>query len=485
MGKQFDYDMVIIGSGPAGQRAAIQAGKLGKRVAVVEGNPRFGGVCLHDGTVPSKSFREAIMHLSGFRERAHYGQAYRVKEDISMTDLTSRCSGIESECEQTVRSQIIRNKVQIIEGFAQFEDAHHVRVIGANFEKLLSTEFVLIATGTRPVRPAAFEFDGRIIHDSDTILHFADMPKTMSIVGGGVIGCEYGSMFAALGVKVTIVEARSTVLGFVDREMVEALVYTMRQHKVQIITDDKVIRCAVSPDGRAVTYLESGKRVVTDILLVSAGRQGNVEKLNLQSVGIKPTDRGTIAVNENFQTSVENIYAVGDVVGAPALASTGLEQGRRAACHAFGLRDKSSSIPLPFGVYTIPEIAMIGKTESELSSKRVPYEVGIARFGELDRGKIIGDDCGVLKILFDRHSLKILGVHIIGESACELIHVGQAVMGLDGGIDFLAQAVFNYPTLAQAYKTAALDGLNKVIATSGLTDDVSVPEHLAQGAIDK
>ena len=468
---KYEYDLVAIGSGPGGQKAAIQAVKLGKKVAIVDSNPLVGGVCLHDGTIPSKSFREAILHLSGYRERFHYGAAYRVKHNIEMHDLTHRCAGIVMDTEQTIRSQLLRNRVEIHHGFGSLVDPHQVKVKNANKEEILATENVVIATGTRPWRPNGFDFDGKSIHDSDTILHMTGLPKSLSIVGGGVIGCEYGSMFAALGIKVTIVEQSPGILGFVDRELVDSLVCHLREQKCTIITSDKVVRCARSPDGRAVTYLESGKRIVTEALLVSAGRSGNVEGLNLEAVGIQVDDRGRIKVNQHHQTTVPNVYAVGDVVGSPALASTALEQGRRAACHAFGLRDRTFDMPLPYGVYTIPEISMIGMTEQQLSQARVPYETGVARFSEVERGKIIGESTGVLKILFHRGTLQLLGVHIIGEAAAELVHIGQTVMGFQGGIDYLANAVFNYPTLSQAYKTAALDGLNKVIDTQGLPDE--------------
>ncbi len=476
-GKPLEYDLVVIGSGPGGQKAAIQAAKLGKRTAIIDSKTVVGGVCLHDGTIPSKSFREAIMHLSGFRERKHYGQAYRVKHNIEMRDLTSRTDGIVVDIEQTMRSQLLRNKVEIHHGFGSIVDANHVKVRNGNREQILGTKFIVIACGTRPWNPPGFEFDGVTIFDSDSILHMKRLPSTLSVVGGGVIGCEYGSMFAALGIKVTIVEARPTILSFVDRELVDSLVYKLRDQKVSIIVNDKVVKCARSPDGRAVTYLESGKRIVTEALLVSAGRIGNVEGLNLDSVGIASNDRGLVSVNSHFQTSCPNIYAVGDLIGAPSLASTSLEQGRRAACHAFELHDRGCDIPLPYGIYTIPEIGMVGKTELELSKDKVPYETGIARFSEIERGKIIGDDAGVLKLLFHRNTLQILGVHIIGDSASELVHVGQTVMGFEGGLDYLAQAVFNYPTLGQAYRTAALDGLNKVIATQGLPDEVPYEEE--------
>ena len=472
MTRDSSYDLVILGTGPAGQKAAIQALKLGKRVAIIDPNPKIGGNCLHDGTIPSKSFREAIVHLSGYRERKHYGQAYRVKENIYMEDLTSRTTNIETDIEQTIRSQLLRNKCEIIEGFGYFVDTNTVRVRGASLERTLTADKIIIATGTRPWRPDTFQFNNNVILDSDGILRMDRIPKTLTVVGGGVIGCEYGSMFAALGVKVTIVEQRESILSFIDRELIDVLVNTLRKEKTCIVTNDKVTRCCCSPDGRAVTYLESGRRIVSERLLVSAGRCGNIEGLGLEPLGIEFDSRGTIKVNENFQTAKPNIYAVGDVIGFPALASTGMEQGRRAACHAFGLRDTSMDIPLPYGIYSIPEIGMVGMTEAQLRAGKVPYEYGIGRFAELERGKIIGDDAGVVKLLFHRNTLQLLGVHIIGEGATELVHIGQTVMGFQGGIDYLVNAVFNYPTLATVYKTAALDGWNKVIATEGLPDEI-------------
>ncbi|MCB0334661.1 MAG: Si-specific NAD(P)(+) transhydrogenase [Bdellovibrionales bacterium] len=470
------YDLVIIGSGPGGQKAAIQAAKLGKRVAVIDKNHLVGGVCLHDGTIPSKSFREAILHLSGYKERTHYGRAYRVKHNVEMSDLTDRSSGIISDCEQTTRAQLLRNHIETLTGWGMVLDKNTVKVISGDQERYLNTEYILIATGTRPWSPPSFDFDGDTILDSDTILHMKELPKSLSVVGGGVIGCEYGSMFAALGIKVTIVEARSQILGFVDQELVDSLVYKLREQKVVVITNDKVVRCTRSPDGRAVTYLESGKRVVTEKLLVSAGRAGNVEGLNLDEVGIEYDSRGRIIVNDNYQTSIPNVYAVGDIIGAPALASTSMVQGRQAACHAFGLDHEKDNHEVPYGIYTIPEIAMVGKTEEELSEQRVPYEKGIGRFSEVERGKIIGDNTGMLKILFHRNTLKLLGVHIIGDSASELVHIGQTVMNFGGTIDYLARVVFNYPTLGQSYKVAALDGMNKVVATKGLPEDSELSE---------
>ncbi len=476
MGHSLSYDLVVIGTGPSGQKAAIQARKLGKRVAIIDANPKIGGNCLHDGTIPSKSFREAIMHLSGYRQRSHYGAAYTVKQNIEMNDLTDRTGGIEDDIEQTTRSQLLRNKVEVLHGRASFVDAHTVRVTCEDTERVLRAEKIIIGVGTRPWRPTTFEFGNGVILDSDDILRMANIPSSLTVVGGGVIGCEYGSMFAALGVKVTIVEQRNSILGFLDTELIDSLVYNLRLQKTCIITGDKVTHCCASPDGRAVTYLESGRRIVSARLLVSAGRVGNVEGLGLDKIGIEADARGLIKVNKNFQTAVEHIYAVGDVVGSPALASTGMEQGRRAACHAFGLQDAGMNVPLPFGIYSIPEIAMVGATEAELRATKTPYEYGIARFAELERGKINGDQTGLLKLLFHRQTLQLLGVHVVGECATELVHIGQTVLGFGGGIDYFVNAVFNYPTLSQAYKTAALDGWNKIIATEGLPDELPVKD---------
>ncbi|MCC6220057.1 MAG: Si-specific NAD(P)(+) transhydrogenase [Deltaproteobacteria bacterium] len=472
MSSKFDYDLVVIGSGPSGQKAAIQAVKLNKRVALVDLNPHIGGICLYDGTIPSKSFREAILHLSGYRERAHYGKSYCVKDNIGMQDLIDRCFNIQRDIEQNIRSQLSRNKVEIIRGIGSISAQHHVTVTCEETARSLSTHTIVIATGSRPRRPDGFDYDDEVILDSDTLLHISKLPRSMTIVGGGVIGCEYGSMFAALGVKVTILEAQSRLLSFVEEELIDSLVYRLREQKASIITCDKVTRCLRTPDGRTVTYLESGKRVVSDIVLISAGRVPNTEALGLEKLNIKRNARGNIEVNEHFQTSVENIYAVGDIIGAPALASTSMEQGRRAACHAFGLTDRGDSLPIPSGIFAIPEIAMVGKTTTQLSAEKIPYEFGVSRFSEVDRGKIIGDNGGVLKILFHRNTLQILGVHIIGENATELIHIGQTVMSLQGTIDYLCQAVFNYPTLSQAYKTAALDGMNKIISTQDIPDEI-------------
>ncbi|MBN8549344.1 MAG: Si-specific NAD(P)(+) transhydrogenase [Deltaproteobacteria bacterium] len=466
----FDFDIVAIGSGPGGQKAAIQGAKLGKRAAVIDFNPYVGGVCLHDGTIPSKSFREAIMHLSGLRVRSHFGQAYRVKQNIHMTDLTQWSDGIIEDVEQTLRHQLIRNGVEIICGTGSFVDPHTVLVEHEGQSRTIKARNVVIATGTRPRRPDNFVIDEDVVLDSNGILHLNKLPHSLTVIGGGVIGCEYASMFAALGLKVTIVEARSQLLSFIDHEISGEFAHFLHDHRVTTLLNETVTSCARTPDGRAVTYLEGGKRIVSDVVLVSAGRTGNVEKLNLSAIGIVPNERGYISVDEHCRTTVSHIYAVGDVIGQMSLASTSTEQGRRAACHAFGLPYQGAKIPSPAGIYAIPEIAMVGATENELRKSKTPYETGIGRFADVERGKIIGDTFGMLKLLFNRKTRQLLGVHIIGESATEIIHLGQSVLATGGTIDYFADAVLNYPTLTLAYKVAALDGLNKIIDSQALPE---------------
>ncbi|RMG44678.1 MAG: Si-specific NAD(P)(+) transhydrogenase [Candidatus Dadabacteria bacterium] len=475
---RYEYDLVVIGSGPGGQRAAIQAGKLGKRVLLVDLNPQVGGVCLHDGTIPSKSFREAILHLTGYRLRERYGKAYRIKHKIVMEDLLAWSEGIVHEIEQTLRSQLLRNNVEIMCGHGMLLNEHSVKILHRNMEETVTAEFIVLATGTRPRHPEGFDFDNEVVLDSNGILYMDHLPQTLTIVGGGVIGSEYGSMFATLGLKVTIVEARDEILGFVDQEMIDALSFYLRQQRATILTKEKVIRCTKSKDGRAITYLESGKRIVSDVLLVSAGRVGNTDNLGLENVGLKADQRGLLKVNEHYQTDVPNIYAVGDIIGHPALASTAMEQGRSAMLHAFNIDEEHGDGIFPFGIFTIPEIAMVGKTEQQLSEEKVPYDTGICRFEELERGRILGATRGMLKIIFERHTRKLLGVHIMGEGAVELIHIGQCVMSSGGKLDDLVHMIFNYPALSQAYKIAALDGMNKVIAVRDLPSD----EEILNGA---
>ena len=462
----FDYDLIVIGSGPAGQRAAVQASKIRKKVAIVEQREVVGGVCANVGTIPSKTFKEAVVFLSGYRQRSVYGAAYRVKSDIKMSDLTFRCNWIiESEIE-TVKHQLQRNHVDILQGHARFLDPHTVEissVFTGGTIKRTAEKFVL-AVGAQPHRPDNVEFNGTTIFDSDNILGMKELPREMTVVGGGVIGTEYASMFAALGVSITIVDTRKRLLGFIDSEIIECLQYQMRSMGVELRLGEEVESCSTRDDGQVVTVLKSGKVIVSDCVLYSAGRSSATKELGIESIGLSVGERGKVQVNEFYQTALPHIYAAGDVIGFPALASTSARQGRLAACYAFGIDEKIMDIPLPFGIYSIPEISYVGKTEDELMESGVPYETGIARYREIARGQLIGDANGMLKLLFHRGTGEVLGVHIIGEYATELIHVGQAVMGLHGGLTYLKDAVFNYPTLGECYKVAALDGYNKLRA---------------------
>jgi len=458
------YDMIVIGTGPAGQRAAIQAAKLGKRVAIVEKKEFVGGVCINTGTIPSKTLREAVLYLSGFRQRGLYGISYAVKKDITIEDLTFRCQHVIKSEIEVIRAQLQRNRVDLLAGQASFLDPHHIRVESATGQQDdYEANFIVISTGTTPARSPLFPVDGRTIIDSDRIFDLPKIPRSMTIVGGGIIGTEYACMFATLSVAVTLVELRPKLLDFVDDEIVEALCYHMRDIGVRLRLGEAVERVEVSPEGRAVAHLKSKKLIVSDTLLYAVGRQGNTESLNLAAAGLKTDERGRLSVNEHFQTAVPHIYAAGDVIGFPSLASVAMEQGRLASCHAFGV--PSTAVPelFPYGIYTIPEISYVGQTEEQLTEAGIPYEVGIARYREIARGQIIGDQTGMLKLLFHRETRKLLGVHIIGEGAAELVHIGQVVLTYGGTIEYFINNVFNYPTLAECYKVAAFAGVNKLL----------------------
>ena len=460
----YEYDILVIGSGPSGQKAAVQAAKLKKRVAVVEASKVVGGVWSNSGTIPSKSFREAVMYLSGFRERSIYGSAYRVKSRITMADLTYRIESIVRHENQVIEDQLSRNRIEILRGTASFVDPHTVRIDNDGAVMTKTAQFIVVAVGTHPYHPPGFEADEDKILDSDDVLTMKELPRNLVVVGGGIIGVEYASMFAVLGVKVTLIEARKELMSFVDREIVEALQYHLRNLGITLRLGEEVSVVSRRTDSQVETNLKSGKKIISEAVLISAGRQGATETLNLSAVGISPDKYGRLKVNEHFQTEVANIYAVGDVIGFPALASTGMQQGRSAACHAFGMPDDSKTVPLPYGIYTIPEISLVGDTEDSLTQQQVPYETGIARYKEIARGHLIGDELGMMKILFHRETLQLLGVHIIGEGATEIIHLGQSVLHLKGGLDYLITCVFNNPTLTECYKVAALDGLNKIRA---------------------
>jgi NAD(P) transhydrogenase len=456
------YDLIVIGSGPAGQRAAIQGSKMGKRVALVERREVVGGVCVNTGTIPSKTFREAVLHLSGYYYQNIYGVNYRVKDKITMADLAFRVQHVIKTEVDVIQAQLSRNNVELISGIAGFIDPHTVRVTNSKQEQTFSAEHIVIATGTKPAFSPKVPINGRNIIDSDQVLDMPEIPKSMIVVGGGVIGVEYTCMFAALGVRVILVEKRPRLLEFADSEMVEALSYNLRDHRVTLRLNEEVDSVEETAEGAVVAKLESQKKLSGDALLFAVGRQGNIDELNLEAAGVVSDPRGRIKVDCEYRTAQPNIFAVGDVIGFPSLASVSMEQGRIAAAGAFGKKLISNPASYPYGIYTIPEISFIGKTEEQLTDEDVPYEVGVAYYREIARGQIRGDTTGRLKICFHRETKQVLGVHIIGEGASELLHIGQAVMILGGTVEYFVDTVFNYPTLAECYKAAAFNGLNKL-----------------------
>ena len=463
----YDYDMLVIGSGPAGQRAAIQSAKLGKRTALIERKGVLGGVCINSGTIPSKTLREAVIYLSGYRLRSIYGESYVVKQNITMDDLLFRTEYVIRHEIDVTRHQLQRNGVEMINAEAGLIDAHTLRLTMVDHagERAVTAANVLIATGTEATRDPKIPFDGQNIFVSDDILGLKKLPRTLTVVGAGVVGCEYASIFSALGVRVTLVDRARRLLPFVDAEVVESLDYHLRQNRMTLRFCEVVSGIELAQNGadtRVKIHLASGKEIVAEKALYSIGRTGATGKLNLEAANLKADDRGRLKVNEHYQTEVPHIYAAGDVIGFPSLASTSLEQGRLAACHAFQVEAKSTPALFPYGIYTIPEISYVGKNEEELTAANIPYEMGKASYREIARGQIIGDSIGMLKILFHRETRELLGVHIIGESASELIHIGQAVMSLGGKIDYFVNTVFNYPTLAECYKNAAFDGVNRL-----------------------
>ncbi|HTY40568.1 MAG TPA: Si-specific NAD(P)(+) transhydrogenase [Thermoanaerobaculia bacterium] len=455
------YDLVVIGTGPAGQKGAIAAAKLGKKVAVIDRKEMVGGVCLHTGTIPSKTLREAILYLSGFRERTFYGRDYTVSKEITVADLAFRVQKVLAREVEVVRAQLNRNRVATLSGVARFVDPHTVEIESVEGASTVRADRILIACGTRPAHSDTVPLDGKRIIDSDQLLQGDSLPRDLIVVGAGVIGLEYASMVTALNIKVTVIEARPAVLDFVDREMIDSLLYFMRQRGAAFRLGEKVLSVGYDEKDRVVATLESGKEVHGDTLLYTVGRRTNADLLRLDAAGLAADERGRIAVNEFFQTAVPHIYAAGDVIGFPALASTSMEQGRLASCHMFGAYCESRK-EIPYGIYTIPEISMVGKTEQELTAEKVPYEIGLSKFEELAKGQMLGVDTGLLKLLFDRKTRRLLGVHIFGERATEIIHIGQAVLAFGGTIDFFRDSVFNYPTMAEAYKVAGLDGLNRL-----------------------
>ncbi len=457
------FDLLVIGSGPAGQRAAIQAAKLGKNVAIVERRSVIGGVSVHTGTIPSKTLREAALYLSGWDQRGLYGRGYRLKQKLTIEDLMQRLNITLAHEIEVMRHQLYRNGVRVIEGTARFRNVHSIEVTSAaGHSALYSAQKIVIAVGSCPVRPKNIPFDEESILDSDGILGLKKLPRSMIVVGAGVIGVEYASIFSTINVKVTLIDSRPDMLNFMDREIIDELVHHLRDRGVLLRLPEKVAAVHKESNGTVVTQLESGKRLRADMIMFAAGRVGCTHELGLENAGIEPDERGRINVNVHYQTATPHIYAVGDVIGFPSLASTSMEQGRLAACHAFQKYACGSQPHFPFGIYAVPEMSMVGRTEQELTAERIPYEAGVARLRETARGQIMGLDEGVLKVLFGLEDRKVLGVHILGEGATELIHIGQAALALDGTLDYFLEAVFNYPTLAEAYKIAALDAWNRM-----------------------
>lgn len=456
------YDLVVIGSGPAGQKGAISAAKQKKRVAIVDRKETVGGVCLHTGTIPSKTLREAILYLSGFRQRSFYGRDYSLKDEVAVADLSFRVAAVLEREMEIVRAQLKRNGVVQLHGHARFADPHTIEVEAADgLVQRLRAEHVLIACGTRPAHHPTVPIDGQRVLDSDQLLSMQRLPRELIVVGAGVIGLEYASMLTALDIEVTLIEQRPTMLDFVDDELIEALSYFLRQRGATLRLGERVV--GVSQQGERVTAaLESGKRVHGDALLYTVGRQTNADRLGLDRIGIAADERGRIAVDANYRTAVPHVYAAGDVIGFPALASTSMDQGRLAARHMFGAPPPAEKGPAPYGIYTIPEISMVGRTEQQLTAEKIPYEVGRAKYEELAKGQMLGAEVGLLKVLFCPQTLKVYGVHAFGEGSTEIVHVGQAVMALGGTMTYFRDTVFNYPTMAEAYKVAGLDGLNKL-----------------------
>ncbi|MCB2078658.1 MAG: Si-specific NAD(P)(+) transhydrogenase [Novosphingobium sp.] len=461
------FDFVVLGSGPAGRRAAIQAAKLGKSVVVIDDRSRVGGVSVHTGTIPSKTLRETALNLSGWRERGFYGQSYRVKNDICDADLAARLGKTLEHEIGVLEHQFARNGVKTMTGKGRFLDPHRIAVSlrdgDRNAEEVIEAEHVLISVGTAPYRPATIPFNDTNVLDSDDFIRAPCVPRSLTVVGAGVIGLEYATIFSALDVPVTLIEPRAQLLEFMDREIIDHLIYQMRDRGMALRLQGEVAEVTFGPNGSPICHLKDGRQVASEIVLFTAGRVGATANLNLEACGLVPDARGRLSVDPvTFQTDVPHIYAAGDVIGFPSLASTSMEQGRTAACHAFGAQKPAIDQAFPFGIYAVPELSSVGLTEEEARARGIAYECGIARMRETSRGHIMGISAGMLKMIVDIESRRVLGVHIIGEGATELVHIGQAVINLGGTLDYFIDNSFNYPTLAEAYKVAALDAWNRL-----------------------
>jgi NAD(P) transhydrogenase len=456
------FEVLVIGSGPAGQRAAIQAAKLGRTVAIIERQPVLGGVSANTGTLPSKTARAAAIELTGLRQRSVYGDAYRVKPTVTIDDLLGRTDHVIAHEHAVVHDQLRRNHITIVHGTASFADAHTVQIASGGAVRRLMAPHIIIAVGTTPARPPGIDFDDRTVIDADGLSGLDALPRAMTVVGGGVIGLEYASLAAALGIRVTVVERRPRLLDFVDAEIVEALQHHLRDLGVTFRLGEDVSHVERRTDGTVLTHLHSGKQIPADVTLHAAGRQGATTALRLEAAGLKADARGRLTVDAAYRTSQPHIFAVGDVIGFPALAASGMEQGRLAACHACGQPARALPQLIPYGIYTIPELSMIGRNEQQLTAASVPYTTGVARYRELPRGAIDGDRHGMLKLLVDPASRRLLGVHALGTDATEIIHIGQTLIAAGLPLDHLVDTVFNFPTYSDAYKVAALDASNRL-----------------------
>lgn len=467
--RSFDYDLVVLGAGPAGEKAANQAAFFGKKVAVVDPLPQPGGASLHTGTIPSKTLRESSLYFSGRRSRGLFGVNYIVKRDISVQDFMYRKDFVVRRQVERIQKTFDKHRVDLVRGKGSFVDAHTVRVVEGPGEtarvRTLTADKVLIATGSRPWRPRHVPFDDPHVYDSDTILKMDELPRSLAIIGAGVIGCEYATVFAAMGLRTILLDGRADLLPFIDRELSSMLHEQMMALGLQTLLREEVASITrVGPDSLRLT-LVSGEDFDVEAVLFAGGRESNTGELGLENIGLEPGPRGKINVDADFRTHVPNVFAAGDVIGFPALASTSMEQGRVAVCRAFGIgyKERVSSV-LPYGIYTIPEISTVGESEQDCQKKGIAYAVGRGLYSGNARGQILGDEEGLIKLVFCPTTLKLLGVHIIGARATEMIHLGQAVLQFGGTIDYFIQTVFNYPTLSEAYKYAAYDGLGRVPA---------------------
>src|SRR5262252_4538294 len=457
-----DFDLIVIGCGPAGEKAGAQAAYFGKRVAIIERAPHMGGSCINTGTVPSKTLRESALYFSGLQQRGLYGIDYSLKENLTVHDFMHH----EREVVDMERRRILKNlalhKIELVRGQASFEDSHTVAVSGDDGTRRLKGDVILIATGSKPHRPAEIAFDDVHTFDSDTFLQMDRIPKSLAVIGGGVIGCEYASIFMALGVDVTVVDGRDRLLPFLDNEISNRLRDRLAGLGMHFWFNERPVKTENSASGVRLT-MKGGKILEAESALFAAGRRAAVDGLAFEKAGISLNDRGYVAVDENYRTAVPNIYAAGDVIGFPALASTSMEQGRVAVCHAFGFQYKQRvASMLPMGIYTIPEVSAAGQTEDSCKEKKIPYCVGRARYANNARGHIAGDTSGLLKLIFAPDDKKLLGVSIIGENATELVHIGMMVLDNGLTIDEFIEQVFNYPTLSEMYKYAAYDGLGNL-----------------------